>query len=81
VRKMAKRNAALAARVNKTADITGVSKDFVRKVINGERENETVFSVYMSLYEGENELVKEVKKLVPMISTRRMKGEPVRRTA
>jgi hypothetical protein len=35
----------------------------------------------MSLYEGENELVKEVKKLVPIISTRRMKGEPVRRTA
>ena len=59
-----KRNVWQAALVRKTADITRKSTRQIRRVINGECENEEVMSVYMMLAEGENELLKSVKELV-----------------
>lgn len=51
--------------VKETALTCGVNERYVRYVINGERENETVMSTYMALAEGSNKLLDEVKKLVP----------------
>ena len=58
-----------AARIIKTARITGVTKRHVRHVINDDRNNELVFTTYMTLKEEEqeieNKLLAEVNKLVP----------------
>ena len=51
--------------VKKTATICVVSTNLVYKVLNGDRNNEEVFSTYMFLMEGGNALVEEAKKLVP----------------
>lgn len=56
-----------AARVIKTAECVGVSERYVNYVINGERNNDMVLSVFMEIQEGENKLLEEVKKLVPFI--------------
>jgi hypothetical protein len=64
-RKMAKRNIIQAARVQKTRDLTGKSARHIRRVINGECENEEVMMVYMELAEGENKLLQAVKTLLP----------------
>lgn len=64
-RKMRKRNAKTAARVQHTAELTGYGTDYVYKVINGERENEEIMQTYMMLYEGENKLLQSVKELLP----------------
>jgi hypothetical protein len=63
--KKRKRDTEHAALVKKTADIAGVSLDYVRKVIRMDRESEEVMNVYMTLKEGENELKAAVRKLVP----------------
>ena len=60
-----KRDIIRAARITKTADLVGVSKRAVQLVLNGDRNNETVMTVFMELQEGENKLLQEVKKLVP----------------
>ncbi len=65
MRKTVKRNAWQASLVQKTAEITGFSGRHVRRVINGEFDNELIMNTYMKLYEGENELLKEVKNAVP----------------
>jgi len=61
---MSKRSAKLAARVQKTAELTGYTADYVYKVLNAVRENEDVMTTYMFLYEGENKLMQAAKKLV-----------------
>ena len=63
--KPTKREAEVATRVERTADITGVSKRYVRLVLNGERRNDQVLSIYMQLQEGETLLLQAVKELVP----------------
>ena len=63
--KKIKRDAFRASLVQKTAQITGLKENYIRKVLRSDRENETVMSVYMALLEGSNELVKQVKELVP----------------
>ena len=63
--KKIKRDTEHAALVKKTADITGLSLNYVRKVIRMDRENDRVMNVYMTLKEGENELKAAVRKLVP----------------
>lgn len=60
-----KREAFKASLAQKTARIARVSTRYVRMVINGDRENQQVMSVYMQLLEGENKLLAQVKELVP----------------
>jgi len=60
-----KRDVIRAATVKDTAEVTGVSPRFVNMVMNGERDNEVVVSVFMELQEGRNLLLQSVKKLVP----------------
>jgi|GEM_PF-5505849 len=59
-----------AALIRKTAKITGVSIRYVNLVLINERTNETVFSVYMSLLEGVDSLVEQVKQQVPFYDER-----------
>jgi hypothetical protein len=59
--KRAKRESWRASLVQKTAKTTGFSTRYVRMVINGDRENQTVMGIYMTLQEGENTLLKNVK--------------------
>lgn len=65
IEKRKQRNALEAARIQRTSEITGVSVRMVQMVVKGDRKNEEVFTTYMTLYEGENELVKAVKELIP----------------
>ena len=65
-RKIKDRDTIRAARVKKTAGIIGVSERTVRRVINGDTDNENVMSAFMLITEGENKLLNEVKKLVPL---------------
>lgn len=64
-----KRDIQRAAIVGKVANIHGVSKRFVRMVINDERKSEEVLNTYMALQEKisetENALLKAVKAAVP----------------
>jgi uridine phosphorylase len=67
--KIYKRDIGRAAIVAKVANIHGVSKRFVRMVINDERKSEQVMNTYMALQETlsetENLLLKAVKEAVP----------------
>ncbi|MBX6361274.1 MAG: hypothetical protein IRZ03_14480 [Acidobacterium ailaaui] len=45
-----------------TAEICGVSEDYVRKVIKGYRRNERVLRVYFMIRLGKEKLLAEVKK-------------------
>jgi hypothetical protein len=64
------RNTQKASRIVRTAQIAGVSERMVRYVLAGERTNETIMEIYMSLYESEREidtaLAQHVAKLVPL---------------
>lgn len=64
--KKSTRDTVRAARIKRTAEIVGVSERYVQLVLNAERQNEEVLLVFMELDEGENKLVQEVKKLVPL---------------
>jgi len=44
----------------------GVSDNYVRKVIRGDRENETIMASYMEIVEQDNLLLEAVKKVVPL---------------
>jgi hypothetical protein len=48
------------------ARIHGVSDNYVRKVLRGERENEAIFSTYMEIIEQDNLLIEAVRKAVPL---------------
>lgn len=65
MKKTNKRDAEVAYRVKRTAEITGIKTNAVYKIIRGDRKNETVFTTYMELMERDNALLAEVKKLVP----------------
>lgn len=52
--------------VKRVAEMHKVSEDYVYKVIRGERDNESIFTTYMDLLEGSNELLKAVEELVPL---------------
>lgn len=60
----------------KAAEITGFKEDYVRKVRNGDRNNETILTVVLELIEGNNKLVEKVKKLVPINNT--IKRTPIK---
>jgi hypothetical protein len=64
------RNTQKASRIVRTAQIAGVSERMVRYVLAGERENETIMEIYMSLYENElqldSALAQHVAKIVPL---------------
>jgi hypothetical protein len=60
-----KRSAFNAAIVAQVAQLLGLSKRQVYYVLNGSRENQAVFNCYMTILEGNNQLIEEVKKLVP----------------
>ncbi|HCN82508.1 MAG TPA: hypothetical protein DIT07_02655 [Sphingobacteriaceae bacterium] len=57
--------------VKKTAELYGVSTSLIYKILSGDRENDEIFMTYMELQEGidaliqENEMLQEVKKLLP----------------
>lgn len=59
--KKIKRESWQASLVRKTADLTGLSTRQVRRVINGDCDNQLVMSTYMTLWEGENTLLETVK--------------------
>ena len=63
--KKRKRDSIKAGIVQKVADMAGVKKDLVYKVLRGDRNNETVMMLYMELVEGQNKLVEAVKTLLP----------------
>lgn len=52
----------LATRV---AQIHGVTADYVRKVIRGDRENESILATYMLIIENDNLLLQTVKNILP----------------
>jgi hypothetical protein len=66
-----KRESKKATLVEMTAEVSGVSKRSVQRVINGTQENDFVFDTYMNIKEGvekvlvENKLLAAVEKLVP----------------
>lgn len=64
--KTKRRDIIKAARVRKTADLTGVSQRHVQRVIEGSRMNDNVLTVFMKIEEGENQLLEAVKNLVPL---------------
>ena len=64
--KNAKRSAKLAARVQKTAEITGFTTDYIYLVVRGDRKNTDVMQTYMFVHEGENKLLKAVRQLVDL---------------
>lgn len=49
-----------------TAEIHGVTADYVRKVIKGDRENEAILATYMEIVEQDNKLIQAVKNAVPL---------------
>lgn len=60
-----KRDAEMANRVKRTAELCGVCRPSVYRILRGDRVNEEVFTTYMELLERDNKLMEEVKKLVP----------------
>jgi hypothetical protein len=52
----------LASRV---AEIHGVTADHVRKVIRGDRDNESILATYMHMIESDNLLLQTVKNMLP----------------
>ena len=74
--KIVKRDPIVAARLKKTVQKTGKTKDFVYKVLRCDRNSELVMQVYMTLQEEEEEVFKrlmhqQVNKLVPIPTIKR----------
>ena len=63
------RDAVNRSRVLRTHEITGYSISEVEKVIRGDRSNEVIMHVFMTIQEEEqglaNRLVKELERVVP----------------
>lgn len=69
--KTKKREASRASLIKKTAELTGFSTRHINRILNGEykRENETselIMETFMTIAEGENKLLQEVKRIVPL---------------
>jgi DNA-binding LacI/PurR family transcriptional regulator len=62
-----KKDVRRAATIKDTADVVGVSTRQVQRVLAGDQENEKVVAVYMEISERKNELLEQVKMLVPFI--------------
>lgn len=60
-----KRDAQREALIAQTAQITGYTKRYVKYVLDGDRRNEVIMSVYMTLLESSNSVLKEVERLIP----------------
>lgn len=60
-----KRDTRRAANILDTAEITGLSTSQVQKVLRTDRNNDKVVAVFMELSERKNDLLEEVKKLIP----------------
>ena len=54
-----------AAIIDYTAELTGVNKRSVQRVLTAEQTNERILSTYMEIDEGINLLLQSVKLLVP----------------
>ena len=54
-----------AANIDYTAELTGVDKRSVQRVLAGDQRNERILSTYMEIDEGINLLLQSVKQLVP----------------
>lgn len=52
----------LAIRV---AEIHGVTADYVRKVMRGDRENESILATSMKIIENDNLLLQAIKNILP----------------
>lgn len=63
--KTGSRAADRAAIVQKVADLHEITPRHVRRILNGESENEEVIGTYMFLLQGQNLLLESAKKLVP----------------
>lgn len=50
----------------KVAEMHGVSDGYVRKIRRGDAHNEEIFATVMDMIEGENKLIQEVKRLIPI---------------
>lgn len=64
VEKPSQRDTIRAARVIKCAEIAGVCVRQVRRVMDGDSENNLVEAVFMQIVEGENELIQKIKHQV-----------------
>lgn len=62
-----KRDSKRATLIKMTAESIGVSPETVKKVLNMERKNNKVLAIYMTLDEGVNLLLQEVKRIAPTI--------------
>lgn len=60
-----KRDSVKTTLVAQTAEICGVSKRQVYRVLDGQQDNDQIMMVYMELRQGSQELVEAVKQLVP----------------
>ena len=47
------------------AEIQGVSAAYVRMIVNGKRENETILKTYLQLMEGKKRLIEAIKNQLP----------------
>jgi len=47
------------------AEIQGVSAAYVRMIVNGKRENETILKTYVQLQEGKKQLIEAIKNQLP----------------
>jgi hypothetical protein len=63
--KKGNRDTVRAAKIKLTSEIVRVSDRQVQRVLNAERVNEKVVSVYMYLDEGMDKLVKEAQRICP----------------
>ena len=75
-----KRDTQREALIAQTARITGYTKRYVKYVLEGQRRNEMVMSVYMTLLEASNSILKEVKRLIPFWEPR-MSSKAIHRTS
>ena len=66
LRKTIQRDPVRAARVKTVAELLGVSKRQVYRVIDGEQKNDLILETYMQINEGENLLLTAVKQSLEM---------------
>lgn len=70
-----KRDIIRAATMLETASIVRKSKRHVRRVMDGDNDNDVIEDVFMFLTEGKNKLIEEAKKLVPFPETNYKKAK------
>lgn len=61
----------------KVAESMGVSERYVRMVRSGERTNEIILTALMELQEAENQILEEVKRIVPINAKVTRKGREI----